>query len=559
LDPVVGRDREIEQVIDILGKRRTNNPCLVGEAGVGKTAVVEGVAQKLRGLKGQLGQCAVFELDVGSLVAGTQLRGSLSERIFALKDEVRAADGRVVVFIDELHTLVGAGATGEGAQDASNELKTALARGEFPCIGATTHDEYQAHVLSDPALERRFTRVVVPEPTVQQTVAILKGLVTRYEAHHRLRFSHAAVEAIPALAARYIPDRHLPDKALAVLDLAGSRGHREGKTFVQLPDVARVVAQVAGIPEHRLLVDESQRLLKLEEALAARVVGHAESLRAVAQVIRRNYAGFSSQRPMGSFLVLGPTGVGKTELARALADVLFGSRDALVRVDMSEFSEPHAVSRLVGSPAGYVGHAEGGQLTEAVRRRPSCVVLLDEIEKAHRGAWMLLLQLLEEGQLTDGRGRHINFSHSVVLLTSNLGAEAFSGKKAAAPARAEALATAQRVLPPELWNRLDERLVFEPLGEADVARVARLLIRDSAARLAAEKSIHYEVDDAVVPYLLANGGYDAGLGARPLRQAVQRLLEAPLADRVLAGTLKSGDRVRVEVRWGALHFEHAAR
>jgi len=546
LDPVVGRDREIEQVIDILGKRRTNNPCLVGEAGVGKTAVVEGVAQKLRGFKGQLGRTVVMELDVAGLVAGTQLRGSLSERLLQLKDEVRAADGRVVVFIDELHTLVGAGATGEGAQDASNELKTALARGEFPCIGATTHDEYQRHVQSDPALERRFTAVQVPEPTVQQATAILKGLVARYEAHHGLRYSHAAVEAVAGLAARYIPDRQLPDKALAVLDLAGSRGRREGKNFLQLPDVARVVAQLAGIPEERLLEDDSKRLLSLEEALSARVVGHGPALKTVAAVLRRNYAGFASGRPMGSFLLLGPTGVGKTEAARALAEVLFGSRDALVRVDMSELSEPHATARLVGAPAGYVGHGEGGQLTEAVRRRPSCVVLLDEIEKAHRDAWMLLLQVLEEGQLTDGRGRHVNFSHAVVVLTSNLGAESFL-KHAGAEAEEEVLAAARRALPPELWNRLDERLVFGPLSEQDVAQVARLLLAESSARLQAEKGIRFEAPPEAVAFLLRHGGFDPLLGARPMRQAVQRWVEAALAEEILAGRVKPGDVVKLRV------------
>ena len=565
LDPVVGRDREVEQVIDILGKRRTNNPCLVGEPGVGKTAVVEGVAQKLRGLKGHLGRCVVMALDVGSLVAGTQLRGSLSERLLALKDEVRAAEGRVIVFIDELHTLVGAGATGEGAGDASNELKTALARGEFPCIGATTHDEYQAHIQQDPALERRFTPVTVNEPSVQQAHAILKALVPRYEAHHKLRISHAAVEAAAVLAARHIPDRQLPDKAISVLDLAGSRGHREGKTFLELPDIARVVAQLAGLPEERLLADESKRLLQLEAELGERVVGHREVLARVARVIRRNYAGFSSQRPMGSFLLLGPTGVGKTELGRALAQVLFGSEDALVRIDMSEMSELHAASRLLGAPAGYVGHGDGGQLTEAVRRRPSCVVVLDEIEKAHRDAWMLLLQVLEEGRLTDGRGRHINFSSAVVVLTSNLGADAFSraegrvgfgagsgGEGDDSPA--QALSAAQRALPPELWNRLDERLVMGPLSEEEVARIAAALLAHSSRRLEEEKGIRYEVDAEVVPLLLRSGGFDRALGARPVRGAVQRLVEGPLAEGILAGTFKKGDRVRVGVRAGALAF-----
>src|SRR5512140_472523 len=440
LDPVIGRAKEIEEVIDILGKRRTNNPCLVGEPGVGKTAVVEGVAQRMLQLKGPLAERILVELDVASLVAGTQLRGSFSEKLNAVKDEVKSADGKVVVFIDEIHTLVGAGSTGDGPQDAANELKSAMARGEFPCIGATTHDEFRKFISQDPALERRFTPVVVNEPSVPETVEILRGVIGRYEEHHGLRYAGEALQAAASLAARYVSDRFLPDKAISIADLAGSRCRREGKQLVEPKDVARIVAKLAGIPEERLLLTDSARLLRLEADLSARVIGHDEAVSRIATVIRRNYAGFASRRPMGSFLFLGPTGVGKTEMARALADVLFGSRDALVRVDMSELSEAHAVSRLIGAPAGYVGYGEGGQLTEPVRRRPSSVVVLDEIDKANRDVLLLLLQVLEEGRLTDGRGRQVDFSSTVVSLTTILcgfeATRAASGVKGYPPAEA---------------------------------------------------------------------------------------------------------------------------
>jgi ATP-dependent Clp protease ATP-binding subunit ClpC len=572
VDPVVGRAREIEEVIDVLGKRRTNNPCLVGEPGVGKTAVVEGVAHQLVQAKGTLGEKVLVELDVASLVAGTQLRGSFSEKLNALKDEVRAADGRVVVFIDEIHTLVGAGATGDGPQDAANELKSAMARGEFPCIGATTHEEYRKFIQQDPALERRFTSITVNEPSVEETVDILAGVITRYEDHHQLRYAPAALQAAAALSSRYITDRFLPDKAVSVVDLAGSRAHREGRGVVGAEDVARVVAKMAGVPEERLLVDDSARLLQLEADLQARVIGHEEAAGRIARVIRRNYAGFASRRPMGSFLFLGPTGVGKTEMARALADVLFGSKDALIRVDMSELSEPHSASRLLGAPAGYVGYGDGGQLTEAVRRRPSSVVVLDEIEKAHRDVLMLLLQVLEEGRLTDGKGRHIDFSNTVVVLTTNLGAETFerkarprgfgSAEATDGPAadKDPAQEAARKALPPELWNRIDERLTFRPLKEAEVARIAGLLLAESSSRLRAEKGIAYVADGQVVELLLRSGGFDPQLGARPMRQTVQRMVEAPLAERILAGEFGRGDTVRVAVEdAGQLAFQREAR
>ncbi|WP_223646185.1 AAA family ATPase [Corallococcus sp. EGB] len=568
LDPVVGRAREVEEVIDILGKRRTNNPCLLGEPGVGKTAVVEGVAQRLLGLRGTLAEKILVELDMATLVAGTQLRGSFSEKLNALKEEVRRAEGRVVVFIDEIHTLVGAGSTGEGPQDAANELKTAMARGEFPCIGATTHDEYRKFIAADPALERRFTPVVVHEPSVPETVQILQGIIGRYEEHHALRYLPEALEAAASLASRYVTDRFMPDKAISVVDLAGSRCHREGKHRVDAADVARVVAKLAGVPEERLLMNDSARLLRLENDLAERVIGHSDPVVRIARVIRRNYAGFASRRPMGSFLFLGPTGVGKTEMARALAEVLFGNRDALVRLDMSEMSESHGVSRLIGSPAGYVGFGEGGQLTEPVRRRPSSVVVLDEIEKAHREVQMLLLQVLEEGRLTDGKGRHIDFSNTVIVMTTNLGAEAFNrtgravGFGAADAAAASALDmasdTARKALPPELWNRIDERLPFRPLAEQEVAKIATLILAESSKRLATERGIVYTAGTDVVGHLLKSGGFDPMLGARPMRQVVQRLVEGPLAERILSGEFGAGDRVRVAVQAGQLQFARDA-
>jgi ATP-dependent Clp protease ATP-binding subunit ClpC len=567
LDPVVGRGREIEEVIDILGKRRTNNPCLVGEPGVGKTAIVEGAAQRLKAATGAAVERIIVELDMAGLVAGTQLRGSFSERLNHLKDEVRTAQGRVVVFIDELHTVIGAGAAGDGPQDAANELKSAMARGEFPCIGATTHDEFRKFISSDPALERRLTPVVINEPSVPETLQILTGVIPRYEAHHRLRYAHQALQAAASMAAKYVSDRFLPDKAISIADLAGSRCRREGKDLVEASDVARVVANLAGIPEERLLMTDSARLLTLEAQLAKRIVGHADAVGRIAQVVRRNYAGFASRRPMGSFLLIGPTGVGKTELARALADVLFGSRDALVRLDMSEHSEGHGVSRLIGSPPGYVGYGEGGQLTEPVRRRPSSVVLLDEIEKAHRDVQMLLLQVLEEGRLTDGKGRHIDFSNAVLVMTSNLGVAAltqrsqtlgFAAEGSDEDSRQQSVERAVRqALPPELWSRFDERLVLRPLDAAQLAQIALLMLLESSERLAVEKGINYAATQEVVQRLTGPGSLDAALGARPLRQLVQRLVEAPLAERILAGDFSRGDSIRVVVRSGELTFERA--
>jgi ATP-dependent Clp protease ATP-binding subunit ClpC len=549
LDPALGRERETEELLDILGKRRANNPVLVGEAGVGKTAIVEGLALRMSG-----NERVLLQLDVSGLVAGTQLRGSFSERLIGIKDEVRRAEGRFIVFIDELHMLIGAGAAGEGPQDAANELKAALARGEFPCIGATTHDEFRKHIQGDPALERRFVPVLVREPSPADATRILRGAAPQYEEHHQVSFLPDALEAAAQLTARYVRDRYLPDKAFAAMDLAGSRARREGRGEVSREDVARAVARMAGLPEDRLLQPDGERFLSLERRLAARIVGHERNISAIARAVRRNYAGFSAQRPLASFFFCGPSGVGKTETARALADELFDG--ALVRIDLSEYAEPHTAARLVGAPPGYVGYGEGGQLTEAVRRRPASVVLLDEAEKAHLAVLQLLLQVLDEGQLTDGRGRRIDFCGAVVILTSNLGAGAFAAEgqrpmgfaqpiepspEKTEPQTLRALEQARAGFPPELWGRLDEKLVFAPLAQDEVGRIAQLLLEGSSRRLWDERRIAFRIGPGLVDHLIAAGGYQVALGARPMRQVIQRLVESPLADQILAGQVKSGE------------------
>ncbi|TMA28895.1 MAG: ATP-dependent Clp protease ATP-binding subunit [Deltaproteobacteria bacterium] len=558
LDPAIGREREVEELLDILGKRRANNPVLVGEPGVGKTAIVEGLAQRMLQLR-DLDRVLV-ELDVSGLVAGTQLRGSFSERLIGIKDEVRKADGQVVVFIDELHMLIGAGAAGEGPQDAANELKAALARGEFPCVGATTHDEFRKHIQGDPALERRFVPVLVREPSPSRTLEILQGAAPHYEEHHGVRFAPDALEAAASLTARYVRDRCLPDKAFAAIDLAGSRVHREGRVEVVREDVARAVARMAGLPEERLLQPDGERFLQLESRLARHIVGHEQNIAAIARAVRRNYAGFSAQRPLASFLFCGPSGVGKTETAKALADELF-EPGALVRIDLSEYAEPHTAARLVGAPPGYVGYGEGGLLTEAVRRRPACLVLLDEVEKAHPTVLQLLLQMLDEGQLTDGRGRRIDFTAAVIVLTSNAGADAFGGGQramgfgvAATQPQDKALEAARSAFPPELWGRLDERLVFAPLARDEVGRIAELLLADSARRLAEDRRISFRAGPGLIEHLIGAGGWQPALGARPMRQVIQRLVESPLADEILAGRVRPGERLLVSAHEGKIEF-----
>ncbi|MFL5415897.1 MAG: AAA family ATPase [Myxococcales bacterium] len=552
LDPALGRDPEVEEVLDILGKRRANNPLLVGEPGVGKTAIVEGLARRL--VESGADRILV-QIEVSALVAGTQLRGSFSERLQGIQQEVRDASGRVVVFIDEMHMLVGAGATGEGPQDAANELKAALARGEFPCIGATTHEEFGRYVQGDAALERRFVPVLVREPSPREALQIVRGAAPRYEEHHGVRFSPEALEAATLLTARHVHDRCLPDKAFAAIDLAGSRARREGRGQVSRDDVARAVARLAGVAEERILQPDGDRFLALEQRLRDRIVGHESVIAAIARAVRRNYAGFSGQRPLASFLFAGPSGVGKTETARVLAEEMFpakgggdGQPGALVRIDLSEYADPQTTSRLVGAAPGYVGYGEGGRLTEAVRRCPSCVVLLDEAEKAHPAVLQLLLQILEEGQLTDGRGRRVDFTSSVLVLATNAGATGDGARAVGFAAAADkeeerALANVRAAFPEELWARLDEKLLFSPLQRSDIARVAQLLLAESARRLREQRGIEFRTGPGLVEHLVSAGGFPSSLGARPMRQTIERLVESPLADAILAGRVRAGERL----------------
>jgi len=567
LDDVIGREREVELLIDVLGKRRANNPVLVGDPGVGKTAIVEGLA--LRVARDQLESSPlagrhIVELDMGSIVAGTQLRGSLSERLQGIKEEVRAAAGQIVVFIDELHTLIGAGSSSDGPQDAANELKAALARGEFPCIGATTVDEYKKHIERDAALERRFVQVRVEEPTDEEAAAVLRGVAPSYAAHHGVSYREDAIVAAVHLASRYITDRHLPGKAVDLLDLAGSRTRRAGGDAVDREAVARVVAEQTGVPLDRLLLLDGERYLEAEAVLRGRVHGQDEVVAEVAELIRRGVAGFSSRRPLASMLYVGPSGVGKTELALALAEFLFATEKALVRLDMSEYSESHAKARLIGSPPGYVGHDEGGQLTEAIRRRPHSLVLLDEIEKAHPDILTLLLQILDEGRLTDGKGRTVKFANTVVVMTSNLGkGDGVDGERRAVgfaasdPSRAEraraALEKARKALPAELWGRIDAKMVFSTLDREAVAAIVTNLVADSSQRLQAERGISYCVADEVIDFLIARGGLNDREGVRPLRRLLEREVEGAIAGGILRHELKRGDLVRVEVEADALH------
>ena len=559
IDRPYGRDKEIETVIDILGRRRSNNPCLLGEPGVGKTAVVEGLACKLVDAPPTpaLRDRIVINLDVGSLLIGTHLRGSFSEKLQGLREEVARAE-RVVIFFDELHTLVGAGSTGDGAQDAANELKAALARGEFPCIGATTTDEWRKHVKPDPALARRFYPVLVKEPTTDEAIHMIEHVVPMYAEHHGVDFAAESVRAAVELSARYIADRHLPDKAIALLDLAGSRAVRRGDATVDRDLIAALVAEQAEIPVERVLSSDRKRLLDLESHLSRYLVGHDKQLQRIADVVRRNAAGFGSHRPQGSFLFLGPTGVGKTEIAKVLAKILHGSEDALLRFDLSEFSEAHSTARLIGSPPGYVGYDEGGQMTEEMLRRPARVILLDEVEKAHRDVMLLFLQVLDEGQLSDGHGRSVSFSETIIIMTSNLGADLTRrsrpigfGDTAPEPEdhdpdlEASIQQEVRARLAPELWSRFDERLVFHPLRDEEIREVARRMVAVSSQRLAKQRGIEYVLDDSAIDYLVTQGGYDDKLGARPLRQILSRIVEAPIAARILEGRLHADERVVV--------------
>jgi len=531
LDPVIGREEEIERVIAILSRRSKNNPVLVGEPGVGKTAVVEGLAQRIaRGdVPAPLRDKRVLSLSLGPLVAGTKYRGEFEARVKRILDEIRRASREIVLFIDELHTLVGAGAA-EGSLDLSSMIKPELARGELQCIGATTFEEYRKHIEADSALERRFQPVMVNEPTIDQTINILKGLRSRYATHHGVSIDDAALDAAAQLSARYIVDRFLPDKAIDLVDEAAASVALRRGFSVEVDDIAAIVSKWTGIPQGSLDEAQTRNLLQLENSLGARIVGQDEAIRLVAQAIRRGRAGLKDPRkPLGGFLFVGPSGVGKTELARALAGELFGSEEALVRIDLSEYTEAHTVSRLLGAPPGYAGHDEAGQLTEPVRRRPYSVVLFDELEKAHGDVAAILLQILDDGRVTDAKGRTIDFRHAIVILTSNADSSEL-----------------EIYLRPELLNRIDDVVHFNPLGLAEIGSIVELQMRDVATRLGA---LHVTISlSEPAREFLAKESIAAGSGARYVARTIARFVTNPLSSAILRGDIKDGGNAKVELR-----------
>jgi ATP-dependent Clp protease ATP-binding subunit ClpC len=626
IDPVIGRDEEIEQTVEVLSRRGKNNPVLIGEAGVGKTAIVEGLAQRIldEDVPQTLAGKRVVQLELTGVVAGTRYRGDFEERVKRIIDEIREHRDELIIFIDELHTLVGAGAGAEGGMDAGNMLKPALARGELHIVGATTLDEYRKNIEKDAALARRFQPVLVPEPTVDDTIAILRGLRDRYEAHHQVRYADEALVAATELSDRYITDRFLPDKAIDLIDQAGARvrlrtkmprrdvrdlerraeelqrdkdqaiaseqyerasqlrdeisevrgqidqltGDQSAVPEVTVEDIAEVVSRATGIPVRQLTEEEKDRLLRLEQHLHERVIGQDEAVAAVAEAVRRSRAGLGDpNRPVGSFLFLGPTGVGKTELARALTEALFGADSRMIRLDMSEFQERHTVSRLVGAPPGYVGYEEAGQLTEAVRRRPYSVILLDEIEKAHPDVFNTLLQVLDDGRLTDGQGRTVDFRNTVLIMTSNLGSDlitrrggplGFAGSAASSGSgtqdnlQEQLMRRLRESFRPEFLNRIDEIIIFRQLDEAELRQITQLLLEETRRRLHAQH-VTLEFTPAAVDWI-AEHGYQPEFGARPMRRTIQREVDNQLSRRLLDGQISPGQVVTVDVAEGQLTF-----
>ena len=631
LDPVIGRDRETERVLQILSRRRKNNPVLIGEPGVGKSAIVEGLAQRIveENVPDLIRGKRVVSLDLAAMLAGAKYRGEFEERLKNAMAEIRKV-GNIILFIDELHTIVGAGAS-EGAIDAANILKPMLARGEIQCIGATTLGEYHKHIEKDGALERRFQPVQVGEPTKEESVAILEGLRDRYEAHHHVHITDDALRAAVYLSDRYISDRSLPDKAIDLIDEAASRvrlqaftappdmkqqqamlaalnketdeavANEDFETAAHLRDrkkelqnemqlkreawqqqldskletvgeeeVAQIVASWTGVPVSKLTEDEAQRLIHLEDTLHKRVVGQDEAVKAVSRAVRRARAGLKDpNRPIGSFIFLGPTGVGKTELCKALGEALFGDEGSLIRIDMSEYMEKHSVSRMIGSPPGYVGHEEGGQLTEKVRRKPYAVILFDEVEKAHPDVFNVLLQILEDGRLTDGQGRVVDFKNTVIVMTSNAGAHTikkqrslgFGGSENAEKGyenmRENIMGEVQKIFRPEFLNRVDEIIVFHALTEDEIDEIARLLLDQVCARLR-DRGIELSVEPDALK-LISKAGYDLKYGARPLRRAIQRMVEDALSEEILLGHVRLGDHVEACAAENELRFRTAGR